>query len=205
MAKQVKKTLQERTLALLNERFSKRVADVFFEQSYTQIISQGTTSAINDFGYEKYEVKVTPWFDNYWFFIRIQFNVVKPMVLKPFTSVSFFQDTGEKIKQLFRAEWDCYDVKDGYNHPQPHWHFTAQLSDITKLSDLENIEEENIYNQMLGNSKSINLDKMHFAMIGTWQMNGNIINSSMNDESVLVDWLVSLFSHVREELVYKDE
>ena len=57
-------------------------------------------------------------------------------------SISFFQKTDDELKQLFRAEWDCYPEIEGYNHPQPHWHFTAHLSDKTSFSDLDDVEEE---------------------------------------------------------------
>lgn len=204
MAKQIKKkTIQERTLAQLNDRFCKRVADTHFTSGYGQIVSQGTRSAINVFEPRPYEINATPWFGDYWFFISIQFRSGKRNVVLPYASVSFFQDTGEMLKQLFRAEWDNYPEIEGYNHPQPHWHFTAQLSDITSFRGLEEAEEENEYNKLLGNSKSINLNRMHFAMAGEWLNDGNMFNS-MDDEKTLVDWLISLFNHVREELWYKD-
>ena len=76
------------------------------------------------------------------------------------------------------------------------------MSDKTSFNDLDDAEEEGEYNMMLGNSKAINLDKMHFAMSGSWPTNGDMRNK--NDETGLVDWMIYLFRHVREELIYKD-
>jgi hypothetical protein len=67
---------------------------------------------------------------------------------------------------------------------------------------LDDAEEEGEYNLLLGNSKTIKLDSMHFAMSGDWPSDGNMLNE--NDETSLVDWMINLFRHVREELAYKD-
>lgn len=202
MAKQTRKTLQERIGDQLQNHFCNRVADVHFSVNYSQIESQGEVPAVNDFGPMRVEVKATPWFSEYWFYILIKFHAEKNKAIKPYASISFFQKTDDELKQLFRAEWDNYPKVEGYNHPQPHWHFTAHLSDKTSFSDLEDAEEEGEYNQLLGNSKTINLDRMHFAMSGNWLSDGNMLNKS--DETTLVDWMKQLFLHVREELMYKD-
>lgn len=202
MAKQTRKTLQERIGDQLQNHFCNRVADVHFSVNYSQIESQGEVPAVNDFGPMRVEVKATPWFSEYWFYILIKFHAEKNKAIKPYASISFFQKTDDELKQLFRAEWDNYPEVEGYNHPQPHWHFTAHLSDKTSFSDLEDAEEEGEYNQLLGNSKTINLDRMHFAMSGNWPSDGKMLNK--NDETSLVDWMIQLFYHVREELIYKD-
>ena len=201
MAKQFKKTLHERIERQLRSRFCDKVADVHFNVDYSRIESQGEKLAVNDFGPERVEVKVTHWFNDYWFYVIIQFRPEKK-TLKPFASISFFQQVDDDLKQLFRAEWDSYPKTAGYNHPQPHWHFTAHLSDKTAFSDLDDAEEEGEYNLLLGNSKTIKLDSMHFAMSGDWPSDGNMLND--NDETSLVDWMINLFRHVREELAYKD-
>lgn len=90
----------------------------------------------------------------------------------------------------------------GYDHPQPHWHFTAQLSDKNSFSDLDKEEEEGIFDELAGNSKSINLDRMHFAMAGGWIIDGDMLGKA--DATALVDWLIYLFIHVRKELIYKE-
>lgn len=202
MAKQTKKTLQERIDEQLRDRFCNKIADVHFSVAYSQIESQGEKPAVNNFGPERVEVNATPWFSDYWFYILIQFRADKTKVLKPYATISFFQQVDNELKQLFRAEWDSYPETEGYNHPQPHWHFTAHLSDKTSFSDLDDSVEEGEYNQLLGNSKTIKLDSMHFAMYGNWPADGEMLNKS--DETALIDWMVQLFRHVREELEYKD-
>lgn len=196
-----KKTLQSQIEGLLNEHFCKEV-NAHFTSMPGRIVSQGSVDAINSYGNDREEVKVTPWFDSYYYYIKIDFLPDARRSIKPYATVSFFQMTSDIVKQLFRAEWDSYPPVDGYNHPQPHWHFTAQLSDRNSFSDIDKEEEEGLFDELYGNSKSINLDRMHFAMAGNWHVDGNMLGKV--DESTLVDWLIYLFGHVREELVYKD-
>ena len=204
MAKQKKLTDRERVVNALNNTFRKAVNVEFISDVDRAIISVGSRDAINSYDNDSELVKATQWFDDaYWFFIRIQFELSEKGEMKPFASVSFFQEAGGILKQLFRAEWDNYRTKDGYNHPQPHWHFTAQMSDKTSFEDLENEDEEGIYAELAGNAKSINLEKMHFAMAGNWHSDGGMV-VSMDDEKALVNWMINLFAHVREELVYKE-
>lgn len=56
---------------------------------------------------------------------------------------------------------------------------------------------------LVGNAKTINLDRMHFAMAGGWLEDGDMLGE-LKDESVLVNWLLHLFTHVRAELAYKE-
>lgn len=202
MAKKVQ-SLQEKVIIQLKERFCK-VVNVEFENLKGDIVSIGCKSAINNYKpNDREEVSATSWFDDeYWFYIRISFLQEKKSIL-PIASISFFQNIDGELKQLFRAEWDSYLSLEGYNHPQPHWHFTAQLSDKVSFDELENEEDANIFNRLAGNSKSINLDRMHFAMAGTWLSDGDMLSNSV-DENSLVDWMIHLFSHVREELKYKN-
>lgn len=195
-----KKSFQSQLEEQLEGRFCKEV-NAHFKYVPGRIISQGSLDAVNSFDNDREEVKVTPWFDTYYFFIRIDILPDAKRSMKPCASVSFFQKTGGIIKQLFRAEWDSYPTREGYVHPQPHWHFTAQLSDKYSFSDIEK-EEEGLFNELVGNSKSINLDRMHFAMAGGWNADGNMLGKA--DEKSLIDWLLHLFVHVREELVYKE-
>ena len=193
----------ERVILQLNDRFIKVVNAGFAKALDGSIVSCGSRQAINSFDNDREEVDTTFWFDRYWFYIRIKFTVNEKKQVKPFVSVSFFQDMGDSLKQLFRAEWDSYPVRDGYDHPQPHWHFTAQLSDKTSFSELQDAEEENIYSALAGNSQTINLDRVHFAMAGAWSTDGRMA-AAVDDESTLVDWLINLFAHVRAELEYKE-
>ena len=203
MARREKMPFPERVILQLNDRFIKVVNAGFTKALDGSIVSCGSKQAINSFDNDREEVDATFWFEKYWFYMRIQFNINEKRQVKPFVSVSFFQDMGDSLKQLFRAEWDSYPVRDGYNHPQPHWHFTAQLSDKTSFGELQNAEEENIYSALAGNSQTINLDRVHFAMAGTWQDGGKMI-AVVDDELTLVDWLINLFAHVRAELEYKE-
>lgn len=193
---------RERVIKALNERFCGKEANVQFESdSLGRLISIGSEEAINSFDNDRERVFATPWFKDYWFFIRIQISPRDDE--KIYISVSFFQKTDGFIKQLFRAEWDNYPPKEKYSHPQPHWHFTAQLSDNPNFGDLDTMEEEGDFGKLEGSTQSINLHRMHFAMVGDWVSSGQMINS-LNDETVIVDWLIRLFVHVRKELEYKD-
>lgn len=204
MAKQVKTPLRDRVINELNTRFCKVVNVVFETDVNRDLISIGTRDAVNSYDNDKEQVKATQWFaDEYWFFIRIQFVLDNKRIVRPYASVSFFQEAGGRLKQLFRAEWDNYNPASGYNHPQPHWHFTAQLSDKTSFDDLNNEEEEGIFAELAGNAKTINLERMHFAMAGNWPTDGEM-NNTIGDETALVNWLINLFEHVRMELVYKE-
>lgn len=202
MAKSRGQNIKERMLRLLNEYFCKQV-NVHFKDEIENLVSQGEMKAFNSFDYDKEEVMATPWFDKYWFFIRIHFKLDKNNFFMPYVSISFFQKIEDCLKQLFRAEWDSYPQQDGYNHPQPHWHFTAPLSDVMSFQDIDNEEDEGIFSELVGNTKVINLDRMHFAMFGDWASNGNMVNKA-EDVKIIVEWMIQLFAHVRAELSYKD-
>lgn len=194
-------TMQTQIEEQLKGRFCKEVnAHFYFVPGI--IVTQGNVDAINSYDNDREEVKVTPWFDNYYYYIKIAIEPDAKKSMKPYVSVSFFQDCGGMIKQLFRAEWDSYHKSGAYDHPQPHWHFTAQLSDKNSFSDLDKEEDEGIFDELAGNSRSIKLDRMHFAMAGGWPSDGNMLGKA--DAIALVDWLTHLFLHVREELVYKE-
>ena len=205
MAKARGKSIQERVSQLLKEHFSKKF-HIFFDTSMmNKFESQGTERAINRFDKNQEEVKATSWFGNYWCFIRIAFCEDEKKDVKIFASISFFEKIGESLKQLFRAEWDNYPQQLGYNHPQPHWHFTEQLNNNEKsFADLENEEEDSIFSGLQEqDNRRINLHRMHFAMLGDWASNGNMVNK-VEEENIFVEWLIQLFAHVREELTYKD-
>lgn len=204
MSKQRKLSVRERLIMQLNDRFCGKAVNVTFETDWKgDLISKGSKTATNSFNSDPEQVMATYWFNDYWFYISIQVIPESREKDKLYTSVSFFQNIGDSLKQLFRAEWDSYKEQGDYSHPQPHWHFTAQLSDVTSFSELENMEEEGEFNRLLGNSKTINLDKMHFSMAGDWINTGDMIAKPI-DENTLVDWLIRLFVHVREELNYKE-
>ncbi len=225
MAKNKRKSIREQLYAELNERFCK-VIHVNFCTTDRGIVSVGSQKAINrnDQGVPT-EVNATCWFDHFLFFICINFYENKP-----FVSVSFFEEKNGSVQQLFRAEWDNYHPQEDYNHPQPHWHFTIPLNlryatnaipngseenIYCTLEDDDNIyrfleeqtETDNIYSQ-LEDSKitsndfnNTNIARMHFAMAGNWIYDTNML-CKIDDEKQLVDWLISLFNHVRKELEY---
>lgn len=201
MAKQIKKKTAEKIIELLNSKFINYVPVQFERDEFNDaFISKGTKNAINKFKDFPSEVKATFWFDTYWYYISIK--ILRNSDI--FTSISFFQEVTEnELKQLFRADWDNYSLALEYNHPQPHWHFTAQLSDMN-FKDLEKENDAGIFDQLAGNAKSINLDRMHFAMAGNWIDDGTMATEHTLDESKLVNWLINLFMHVRKELEYKD-
>ena len=112
--------------------------------------------------------------------------------------LAFFEKIGESLKQLFRAEWDNYPQQLGYNHPQPHWHFTEQLNNNEKsFADLENEEEDSIFSGLQEQ------DNRRINLLGDWASNGNMVNK-VEEENIFVEWLIQLFAHVRGELTYKD-
>ena len=119
-----------------------------------------------------------------------------------FASISFFEKTGENLKQLFRAEWDNYPQDGTSTHPQPHWHFTKHLNDMKKtFSNLET-EENGLFRTLQDNNeKTTNIEQMHFAMLGNWIRNGNMVNMAENVD-VLIDWMDYLFAHIQNELTY---
>ncbi len=204
MAKRARETLRELVIKQLNYRFCKKINVQFASDFDGAVVSKGTREAINSFNNNREQVFATQWYnDTYWFFIRIRFVPDNKRKLRLFASVSFFQDAGGELKQLFRAEWDSYPPTEDSHHPQPHWHFTAQLSDKTSFSELDDGIDDGIFSALAGNSKTINLDRMHFAMAGQWPNDGNMVNI-IEGEEALVDWLIHLFRHVREELEYKD-
>ena len=214
MAKARGKSIQERVSQLLKECFSKKFKIFFDTRMMTKFESQGTERAVNRFDKNQEEVKATSWFGNYWCFIRINFCEDDEKNVRIFASISFFEKVGENLKQMFRAEWDNYPQKDGYNHPQPHWHFTEQLNNNEKsFSDLENEKDDSIFSglqeqdnfsvQQKQDNKDIYLHRMHFAMCGNWANNGKMVNEA-KDEKLLVDWMIYLFQHIEKELTYKD-
>lgn len=144
MAKNKRKSIREQLYAELKERFCK-VVNVNFCTIGSGIVSVGSQKAINrnDQG-ERTEVDATCWFDHFLFYICINFYDEKP-----FASVSFFKEKNGNIKQLFRAEWDNYSSQgDDYNHPQPHWHFTAPLNLRYETDAIHNENEDNIYSSL---------------------------------------------------------
>lgn len=119
----------------------------------------------------------------------------------PFTSVSFFQDVDGELKQLFRAEWDNYDMQ---VHPQPHWHITSNHEDsFEDLKGQRIADEDNPFAELVYEPQSLELPKMHFAMAGNWhERKKEEMVSCCAEAGQLANWLNNLFEHVRCELAY---
>ena len=205
MAKKNKKQLSEKLQIALNDLVARQLVTIDTPRFYRDgdvITSQGTRDALNRSGAMPIYVKATHWFDVFWYYINIQVRKDTDMTSEvPFVSVSFFQEEGETLTQLFRAEWDNYLEK---SHPQPHWHITTireEGFDDLKIDSAS--DEDNPFAELEIEERNVNLPKMHFAMAGDWH-NGKKENmaSDYRDEQQLANWIINLFDHVREELIY---
>lgn len=206
MAKKNKKRLSERLQDALNDIVAKQLLDVIdfvhFDRDGDLITSQGTQYALNRLDSEPSYVKVSHWFDVFWYYVNIQVrNDTDNTTEIPFVSVSFFQGEGETLNQLFRAEWDNYPQK---KHPQPHWHITTIRDDgFDVFKESTAVDENSPFAELEKEERKVNLPKMHFAMAGDWHVGEkeNMVND-YRDEQQLANWLINLFDHVREELSY---
>ncbi len=196
-------------LKLLNNRF--RVSfnnQIFFKSEGLIIESQGTRKTIIREGIPPVQVKVTNWFDDIWLYIKVEFKYAEEKNdYVPMISLSFFQEIEAKLEPLFRAEWDNFRLIEGYNHPQPHWHFNTVKPIIRSFA---NLTEDGDTDSEMGSFASLRQDhtdsyldvyKMHFAMSGSWHENGQMVESYIDDKKV-VDWLAYTLIHVREEIKY---
>ena len=205
MAKKNKKWLSERLFIALNDIVARQLVTIdppFFIRNGDVITSQGTRNAINRSGAMPNYVKVTHWFDVFWYYVNIQVRKDTDMTSEvPFVSVSFFQEEGDTLNQLFRAEWDNYPQK---SHPQPHWHITnIHEEGFEVLKESVNINEDNPFAELEKEERKVDLPEMHFAMAGNWHgANKEYMISDYTDECQLTNWLNNLFDHVREELTY---
>lgn len=205
MAKKNNKRLSERLCDALNDIVARQLLTIDFAHFYVDgnnIKSQGTRDALNRSDSVPTYVKATHWFDIFWYYVNIQVrkNVDSSSEI-PFVSVSFFKEEGEALNQLFRAEWDNYPQK---SHPQPHWHITTIREEgFDDLKTDSASDEDNPFAELEIEEQNVNLPKMHFAMAGDWH-NGKKENmaSDYRNEQQLANWLINLFDHVREELIY---
>ena len=205
MAKKNKKRLSERLHIALNDLVAKQLVTIdypHFDRNGNVITSQGTRDALNRSDSMSTFVKATHWFDNFWYYVNVQIKMNNESSSEiPFVSVSFFQDAGGNINQLFRAEWDNYPEK---SHPQPHWHITTIREEgFDNFKESTAVDEDNPFAELEIEERNVNLPKMHFAMAGDWHNDEkeNMV-SDYRDEQQLANWLINLFDHVREELIY---
>ncbi|MBQ3738793.1 MAG: hypothetical protein II862_07415 [Bacteroidales bacterium] len=205
MAKKNNKRLSERLLGALNDIVAKQLMTTDYAHFYIDrntIKSQGTRDALNRSDSVPTYVKATHWFDIFWYYVNIQVRKNADSSSEiPFVSVSFFQEKGETLNQLFRAEWDNYPEK---SHPQPHWHITTIREEgFDNFKESTAVDEDNPFAELEIEERDVNLPKMHFAMAGDWHNDEKeYMVNDYRDEQQLSNWLINLFDHVREELIY---
>ncbi len=205
MAKKNKKRLSERLNDALNDLVAKQLITIdyaCFERRGDIITSQGTREALNRSDIEKSYVKATHWFDIFWYYVIVYVRKDTDGITEvPFVSVSFFQEEDEDLKQIFRAEWDNYKQK---SHPQPHWHITYYKEiGFDAIKEDVAVDSDSPFAELENEECKAYLPKMHFAMAGDWheEEKENMI-TGFTDETQLSNWLINLFDHVQEELLY---
>lgn len=206
MTKKSNKSLSVRLLEILHKKVSRQI---MYADSLTFILrgnfieSQGSRDALNRMGSIPAYVKATHWFDSFWFYISITIRRDEDNATElPFVSISFFQEQGKDIKQLFRAEWDNFRQDE---HPQPHWHLSSEV----EMQSFESLvsggvaDEDNPFAELEGELDVVDIPKMHFAMAGNWdEGDRSDMIKRFTTEEILAQWLVKLFDHVKRELSY---
>ena len=169
MAKKNKTSLAERLQDFMNNFVAKQIISedfVHFERLDNMIFNQGTRYALNRSNTVKTYVKVTHWFDVFWFYVNIRVLRDEDAITElPFVSVSFFQESGENFNQLFRAEWDNYEQK---SHPQPHWHIISNNDVGFESFDESGDLKDNPFLELEEDRQKVDFPKIHFAMAGSW-------------------------------------
>ena len=204
MTKKSNKSLSVRLLDILRKKVSKQIISedaLIFIPRENFIESQGSCDALNRMGSIPTYVKATHWFDLFWFYINIKIFMDEDKAMElPFVSVSFFEEHGVDIKQLFRAEWDNYRQNE---HPQPHWHLSSAV-DGRSFESLESdgvLDDDNPFAEL--EVDAVDIPKMHFAMAGNWdEGDRSDMIKRFTTEEILAQWLIKLFDHVRRELNY---
>ena len=162
---------------------------------------QGTSEAINHKRNDLEKINVLPWFDDFYLFIEIRFLQDYSHKL---ISLSIFQGSDSDIKknQLFRAEWDDYNL-DNESRPQPHWHITRDNAIYDKFSDLTNHNDEKettgfkFFEEV--QTEVFDTKKIHFAMSGNWQNKVSAVHK-IDDALKVVHWLEGLLEHIKFEI-----
>lgn len=165
---------------------------------------QGTSQAINFRGNDREETKVLPWFADFYIYIEVRFS-------KDYThkmiSLSIFQgqEIDNKKNQLFRAEWDDYNI-DTESRPQPHWHITRDNAIYDNFSDVTNHSDEKEkggfeYFEEI-QKEVFDTKDIHFAMSGNWQ-NKLFHVHKIDDATKVADWMEGLLEHIKYELTPK--
>ena len=204
MAKKSNKSLLNQLLDILSRKVSRQIVsadDLIFIPRETYIESQGTRVVLNRMGSAPTYVKATHWFDSFWFYVNINIRRDENNATElPFVSVSFFEEQGANMKQLFRADWDNFRQSE---HPQPHWHLSSEVSQqsFALLESDGMSDEDNPFAELEGKLEAVNIPKMHFAMAGNWdEGDRSYMIKRFTTEEILAKWLIKLFDHVRCEL-----
>lgn len=196
--------LQKQIIDQLN-KFLKNYLNLQFDPLASKQLGifklQGTSLAINFRGNYPEETKVLHWFADFYIYIEVRFlkNYTHKMI-----SLSIFQgqEIDNKKNQLFRAEWDDYNI-DTETRPQPHWHITRDNAIYDKFSDLtnHNDEKEKVGFEFFEEVQTEVFDtkKIHFAMSGNWQNKLSPVHK-IEDASKVIAWMEGLLEHIKYEL-----
>lgn len=197
--------LQEKIIEELNI-FLKNYLGLPFEplktKNYIHYKIEGSYDAINYKRNDSDKIKVVKWFGEFYLYLEVNYskNYLHKMI-----SVSIFQgkETELKKNQLFRAEWDDYNIENE-SRPQPHWHITKDKANYEKYSDLiddTNESEKNSFDLFkMSNSEIFDTKKIHFAMSSNWQ-NQKPFAHKIDDASKVVKWIEGLLEHIKYELL----
>lgn len=187
------------------------------------------TKAINNDKNDQLPINVLEWFDDFWLYLAINFDLHGNLedylidyngdiddiddndVLNISFTLSVFQGLDEKKKQLFRAEWDNF--KDNSYHPQPHWHihqdyYLNKLSDEATEFKNERTKDESFLSLIIEENyqaakSDLKIQEIHFAMNGSWtDKKGHIHTIKLDDYLSFVNWLIELLTHIRSQLEF---
>lgn len=196
--------LQVKIIEELN-KFLKNYLNLEFNPLFSKELNvfriQGNCDAINHRRNDSEKIAVLPWFDDFYIFVEIKFIEDYSHKL---ISISIFQGSVNDIKknQLFRAEWDDYNIETE-SRPQPHWHITRDNAIYDKFSDLtnHNDEKEKVGFEFFEEVQTEVFDtkKIHFAMSGNWQNKVSPVHK-IEDASKVVAWMEGLLEHIKYEL-----
>ena len=174
-------------------------------------VNSGTniSSAINLRKNDSQLVNVSQWFDDFWLYIELKFIPktvpAKKIVPNIFSSLSVFQgkaDDTNKV-QLFRADWDNYEIPSN-KHPQPHWHFYTRkdIEDFKKtFIELIDSTDDNFEDYIKNNKELIDIERFHFAMNGQWSQNNSDVHG-IKSENELTNWYAGILNHLKKEIEY---
>jgi len=184
---------------------------IFHKKESFLYVSSGNSisSAINVRKNNRQQVNVSSWFDDFWLYIELRYipnsTRSKKDIPNIFFSLSVFQGEADDIEkvQLFRAEWDNYEIPSN-NHPQPHWHFYTRkdIEDLKKtFTELLDSPDDNFEDFIKSNKEIVDIERFHFAMNGQWFSNGSDVHK-ISSENELTNWFSGILNHIKKELEY---